>query len=119
MSPDLHLVSQVLLEADQDPMIDKVKESFQTRKESIYNLHHLQIPHRLLKLSLKMMKIAMTLSLLILYLVTTLVDGLVNRMLARRLIMINLYSQNIMLVLKLIKEMDRLEEQRLLMERLK
>jgi len=40
-------------------------------------------------------------------------------MLARRLIMINLYSQNIMLVLKLIKEMDRLEEQRLLMERLK
>jgi len=46
-------------------------------------------------------------------------SGLLNRSLARRLIMINLSSQKIMLVLKLINEMDQLEEQRELTNHLK
>ena len=44
---------------------------------------------------------------------------MINRILARRLIVINLSSQKIMLALKLIEEMEQLEEQGLLMKYLK
>ena len=44
---------------------------------------------------------------------------MINRILARRLIVINLSSQKIMLALKLIEEMEQLEEQGLLMKNLK
>ena len=44
---------------------------------------------------------------------------MINRILARRLIVINLSSQKIMLALKLIEEMEQLEEQGLLMKHLK
>jgi hypothetical protein len=118
VSPSLHLVHQDLLveiikEVDQDPMIVKVEEDFQIREQDSCTFRHLQIPLKLLGSSQKKVEVTTTMRSLILYLTLTFMAGLslTTEMPTGRFIIINLSSQNFMLVLKLIKEMDQLEEQ--------
>ena len=118
VSPSLHLVHQDLLvetikEVDQDLMIVKVEEDFQIREQDSCNFRHLQTPLKLLDSSQKKVEVTTTMHSLILYLTLIFMAGLslTTEMPTGRFIIINLSSQNFMLVLKLIKEMDQLEEQ--------